>query len=92
MRSGASSGSVKSGNPWQSVMQTAEGLNHGLNGLPDDTDGLVSSDVPSDPVKSYNPWQSVMQTGEGCLPDRAPNGTVGWKMVYCVADGAKKSM
>lgn len=35
------SGSVKSINPWQSVMQTGEGLHHGLRGLPDGTDGVV---------------------------------------------------
>ncbi len=64
MRGGALSGSVKSNNPWQSVIQT-EYLNHGLDGLLDDTDGNVRGGAPdalSGSVKSNNPWQSVIQT------------------------------
>jgi hypothetical protein len=42
----APSGSVKSINPWQSVMQTGERQNHGLNGLQDFTDGGASDGRP----------------------------------------------
>ena len=43
-------------------VEVGGGLNHGLDGLLDDTDGLAPGDLPAKSVQSFNPWQSVMQT------------------------------
>ena len=42
-----------------------DGLNHGFDGLTDDTDVAAPEPKPAPSVQSQNPWQSVIQTPSG---------------------------